>query len=336
MLSSNTVIAGGSGGVAMERSEPESFADEVRTGLLATPKTLPPKYFYDELGSHLFEAICALPEYYVARAESEILARYGTEMIDELRGPVRLIELGSGDAAKTHYIIEALLARQSALQYSPIDISSSALEASVGRLAEAFPGLRITPRNGDFERELELLGSDSSDGGSASTLVLFFGSTLGNLLPEVASRLLTRIRGSLDAGDALLIGLDLKKSDEVLIPAYDDALGVTAAFNLNLLVRINRELGGEFDLAGFRHCAVYDDELGRVEMRIESLVDQKVRIRDLDLIVTFSAGEWILSECSYKFDPEQVADLARNADFEPVRRWTDANGYFSSNLLRAV
>jgi L-histidine N-alpha-methyltransferase len=117
-------------------------------------------------------------------------------------------------------------------------------------------------------------------------LVLFFGSTLGNLLPEVASRLLTRIRGSLDAGDALLIGLDLKKSDEVLIPAYDDALGVTAAFNLNLLVRINRELGGEFDLAGFRHCAVYDDELGRVEMRIESLVDQKVRIRDLDLIKT--------------------------------------------------
>jgi dimethylhistidine N-methyltransferase len=311
------------------------FAEDVRRGLTATPKFLQPKYFYDELGSALFAAICALPEYYLTRAESAILAAHAGEMVAGVAPPVRLVELGSGDAVKTRYLIEALLARQPALDYTPIDISESALAASGRRLTGAYGArLRVRPRPGDYHAELGRLASDGRppEGG---TLILFLGSTLGNLHPHESLELVRRVRAALAADDAFLLGVDLKKSEDTLIPAYDDPLGVTAAFNLNLLARINRELGGEFDLERFCHRALYNRELGRIEMHIESLAAQRVPIRALELEVPFAAGESILSESSYKFDHQQLESLAAQAGFHRARTWTDVDGYFSSNLLVA-
>jgi L-histidine Nalpha-methyltransferase len=311
------------------------FADDVRRGLGASPKTLEPKYFYDELGSHLFAAICALPEYYLTRAETAILSMHAGEMVVGPAPPVRLIELGSGDAVKTRYLIEALLTRQPELEYVPIDVSVSALAASSRRLRGAYPALRVQPRVGDYRRELEALAGELDADAAARALVLFLGSTLGNLHPPDAADLLRGVRAVLRPGGALLLGVDLKKGEEVLLPAYDDPLGVTAAFNLNLLVRINRELGGEFDVRRFRHRALYNAELGRMEILIESREEQTVAIRDLGLEIAFAAGEAILSECSYKYDRDQVAALAVDAGFTVAGSWTDPDGYFLSTLLTA-
>lgn len=313
-----------------------TFAEDVRRGLTTSPKVLQPKYFYDELGSALFAAICALPEYYLTRAESAILAAHAGEMVAGLAAPVRLVELGSGDAVKTRYVIRALLARQPELEYVPIDISESALAASSRRLTGSYPELRVHPRVGDYLHELEELAHERSAAGGASTLVLFLGSTLGNLDAGESRALLGGVRAMLGPGGALLLGVDLKKSEEVLIPAYDDPLGVTAAFNLNLLVRMNRELGGDFDLRRFRHRAVYNREMGRMEMYLDSLADQVVRLSDLDLAVPFAAGEGLLTECSYKFDRDQVAALAADTGFDVGGAWTDPDGFFASFLLRAA
>jgi len=313
----------------------EAFAEDVREGLTARPKTLKPKYFYDDLGSRLFEAICALPEYYVTRAEAAILGRHAGDIVGRLPGPVRLVELGSGDAGKSRLIIEALLDRQpDGVDYVPIDISASALERSALDLRADYPGLRVHPQVDDYMAGLGALAAGAHRS-AGRTLVLFLGSTLGNLEPAEAAELLGGIRAMLEPGDGLLLGLDLKKSEEILIPAYNDPLGVTAAFNLNLLVRINRELGGGFNLRGFEHRAVYDRERGRVEMHIVSRRDQRVPIDALGLEVGFTAGEWILSECSYKFDREQVERLAQDAGLALDGTWTDPAGLFSSNLLVA-
>ena len=313
-----------------------AFAADVRRGLSARPKFLEPKHFYDELGSALFAAICALPEYYLTRAESAILAAHAGEMVAGVAAPLRLVELGSGDAVKTRYLIEAAFARQPALEYRPIDISESALEASSRRLLGAYPGLRVTPWVGDYGQGLAALAREPPAPDGVQTLVLFLGSTLGNLHPPQAQELLRGIRAVLRPGGAFLLGADLKKSEEILLPAYDDPLGVTSAFNLNHLARINRELGGDFDLHRFRHRARYDRDHGRIEIHIESLADQVVPIRALGLKVSFAAGETILSECSYKYDPQQVADLATGAGLTVAASWSDPDGYFLSSLLTAV
>lgn len=313
------------------------FAKDVRAGLTAEPKWLKAKYFYDDLGSRLFEAICELPEYYVTRAEAAILRSHGAEIVASLPGQLRLVELGSGEASKSRFLIEALLDRQpSGLDYVPIDISESVLERSFEELTREYGdrGLRVHPRPGDYMQGLDALAAVQG-GGPARTLVLFLGSTLGNLEPPEAAELLTGIRRRHEPGDALLLGVDLKKPESLLIPAYDDSLGVTAAFNLNLLVRINRELGGGFDLRAFEHRAVYDAERGRIEMHIVSRRDQRVPIRALGLEIDFAAGEAVLSECSYKFDREQVEALARRTGFALEGWWTDPGGLFSSNLLVA-
>jgi L-histidine N-alpha-methyltransferase len=310
-----------------------SFAEDVRAGLTATPKVLQPKYFYDELGSRLFEAITALPEYYPTRAEAEILRSHAGEIVATLGGPVWLLELGSGDGQKTRLLIEALLARQETLEYVPLDISESAVETSSRALLYSYPRLRITGYVGDYYEALHAIREDRALPGR--TLVLFLGSTLGNLDPEERVALLRAVRGLLHPGEGFLIGTDLKKSESVLIPAYDDALGVTAAFNLNLLVRINRELGGEFDLASFRHRALYNREVGRIEMHLESRRAQTVAIRGLGIEVPFSQGETIHTESSHKFDLEQIAALAAATGFEVRRTWTDSEGRFASNLLVA-
>lgn len=322
----------------LDGGHPPTFAEDVRRGLTASPKVLQPKYFYDELGSLLFGAICALPEYYVFRAEMEILRASAGEIAAWLPGPVRVIELGSGDARKTRLIIDAVLARQGSFDYLPIDVSRSALEQSSEELLSAYPNLRVTGWVGDYREALRAIREESQGPGARfkHTLVLFVGSTLGNLEPEERNELLRSIRDLLKPGDAFLLGVDLRKPEDVLIPAYDDPLGVTAAFNLNVLARINRELGGEFDLRSFRHLARYDRALGRIEMHLESLRRQTVPIHGAGIEVPFEAGETIHTESSYKFDPDQIAELAAGAGMELRRSWFDRARRFSSNLLVAV
>lgn len=310
-----------------------TFAEDVRRGLTSSPKFLYPKYFYDELGSRLFEAITVLPEYYPTRAEAEILRTHASEIVATLGGPVWLLELGSGDGQKTRLVIEALLARQGKLEYVPVDISESAVETSSRSLLFSYPDLRITGYIGEYQTALRRIREDRRAPGL--TLVLFLGSTLGNLDPQERRVLLRDIRALLDPGEGFLLGVDLKKSESVLVPAYDDALGVTAAFNLNLLVRVNRELGGEFDLRAFRHKAVYNPREGRMEMHLESRQAQTVAIRELGIEVPFAAGETIHTESSYKFDREQIAALAADTGFEVRKTWTDSEGRFASNLLVA-
>jgi L-histidine N-alpha-methyltransferase len=311
-----------------------SFAEDVRRGLTAVPKVLFPKYFYDALGSRLFEAICELPEYYLTRAETEIFQRHAGEIAGSLDSPVRLLELGSGDGRKTRLLIEALVARQGGLDYLPVDVSRSAVEQSSERLLHAFPELTVTAFVAEYQAGLRALRGERVPPG-LRTLALFLGSTIGNLDPVERVALLREIRAVLRPGDGLLLGVDLRKPESILIPAYDDALGVTAAFNLNVLVRINQELGGGFDLGAFRHRARWNRELGRIEMHLESLREQTVAIRDLGLEVRFASGETIHTESSYKLDPGQVAEMAEAGGFALRRTWTDRGGRFASNLLIA-
>jgi len=326
-----------------------SFADDVRRGLSATPKFLLAKYFYDELGSRLFEAITVLPEYYVTRAETAVLTAHAGEIAAAVPGPVRLVELGSGDARKTRLLIAALLARQETLEYLPIDVAESALARSGEELTAEFPALSVTGYVADYHDALSALAADlrspagpESGIGAAEaarkrrTLILFLGSTLGNLNADGQAALLREVRATLVPGDGFLLGTDLRKPLSELIPAYDDALGVTAAFNLNILLRINRELGGDFDLRAFRHRARYDELDHRIEMHLESRAAQRARIAGLDLTIDLREGETIWTESSFKFSPEQVAALAAATCFRLERTWTDEGNRFGSHLLLAV
>lgn len=308
------------------------LAAEVRAGLTAQPKTLPPKYFYDELGSHLFEAICHLPEYYLTRAETEILKRYASAMVSRLPGNMSLVELGSGSAVKTRYLIEALLRHQSRLHYQPIDISATMLEQSARDLFRDYPQLQITAQASDYTEGLGQI--ERGDG--ERILALFLGSNIGNYDPPEALALLREMRHALRPGDGLLLGVDLKKSVPVLEAAYDDALGVTAAFNLNLLVRLNRELHADFDLSRFEHRAVYNRELSRVEMHLVSRAAQTIHLHAISLTVKMQEGETIHTESSYKYDHFQLTALAEAAGFRHDATWLDAQERFSCNLWLAA
>lgn len=307
------------------------FAEDVRKGLSAPQKRFLPKYFYDELGSQLFEAICLLPEYYLTRAENEIIERYSDQIVASVQGNKTLLEMGSGSASKTRLIIEALLRRQQELLFIPVDISASALESSSRILLQSYPRLKIEAYAADYFAGLAELGKKPR----ARTLALFLGSNISNFDIEEAHRFLRALRNVLQQGDALLLGADLKKDPAVLEAAYNDALGVTSAFNLNVLTRINRELGGTFDLRSFQHKAFYNEEMGRIEIYIESLVDQRVRIEKLDLEVEFAAGELIHTENSYKYDIAGIERLAAETGFELSHTWLDSQERFSSNLLLA-
>lgn len=318
-------------------SDARSFADDVRAGLSSSPRFLFPKYFYDDLGSKLFEAICYLPEYYLTRAEREILARHSREIIQTIAGRARLIELGSGSAEKTRYLIDALLARQGELLYIPVDISSASLEASGPELLKVYRDLRIDAYCSDYFTALRALATTAfSEADGDRTIALFLGSNIGNFDPQESRAFLREVRRVLRPQDALLIGADLKKSADVLVPAYDDALGVTAAFNLNVLARINRELDGDFDIKKFAHRARYNDAEGRMEMHLLSCVPQTVRLRAIDLEARFEEGETIHTENSYKFDLEQLRDLARDTGFALAQTWFDEARRFSFNLFTAI
>ncbi|HVF23008.1 MAG TPA: L-histidine N(alpha)-methyltransferase, partial [Pyrinomonadaceae bacterium] len=300
-------------------------------GLAAQPKRFLPKYFYDELGSQLFEAICLLPEYYLTRAENEIFTRYATEIAAAVEGQITLVEMGSGSASKTRLIIEAILERQSQLVFMPVDISRSAIESSSRILLQSYPKLTIDAYAADYFTGLAELGKESRK----RTLALFLGSNISNFDMEEALRFLRALRSVLNKGDGLLLGVDLKKDPAILEAAYNDALGVTSAFNLNVLARINRELGGTFDLLKFKHRAFYNEAMGRIEIYIESLFNQRVRIEKLDLEVEFAAGELIHTENSYKYDLAGIARLAEQTGFACSRTWLDSQERFSSNLLLA-
>jgi L-histidine N-alpha-methyltransferase len=316
----------------VKREPRAGLAEDVRRGLSSKPKRFLPKYFYDQLGSQLFEAICLLPEYYLTRAENEILERYADEIVSSLDGNTTLLEMGSGSASKTRLIIEALLRKQPELLFIPVDISASALDSSSRILLQSYPQLRIEAYAADYFAGLAEVGKKPR----ARTLALFLGSNVSNFDPEEALRFLRALRQVLHEGDAFLLGADLKKERRVLEAAYNDALGVTAAFNLNVLARINRELGGNFDLRAFQHRAFYNEAVGRVEIYIESTRAQTVAISELEIEVQFGAGEQIHTENSYKYDLSDIAKLAAETGFTRARTWLDEEQQFSSNLLLAV
>lgn len=310
------------------------LAEDVQAGLSSEPKRLFPKYFYDELGSQLFDAICLLPEYYLTRAENEILTRHADEIVKETgSGNVSLIEMGSGSALKTRLIIEALLKRQSELLFIPVDISLSALETSSRVLLQSYPNLRINAYASDYYDGLNALSKQQRRG---RTLALFLGSNIGNFDHTEAHTFLRAMRSTLRAGDALLLGADLRKEPSILEAAYDDSLGVTAAFNLNLLVRINREFDADFNLRAFRHQAIYNEEMGRVEVYIVSLRTQTVSIPKLEMEIQFSEGERIHTENSYKYDLAGLSNLATATGYTRAHTWFDEHEQFSSNLFIAT
>ena len=309
---------------AVARSD---FAADVRRGLNASPKVLLPVYFYDALGSALFDAICELPEYYVTRAETDVLTTYASEIVGAFGSPVRLIELGSGSARKTRILLDAIVGD---VDYVPVDVDPTMLEKTGHSLVNDYPKLRVTAICSDFrEPSVALKGALTDD---VRNIVLFLGSTIGNLTYEEAVSMLRDLRNVLNEGDALFLGADLRKPKAVLEAAYDDALGVTASFNLNLLQRINRELGGNFNLSQFAHRAFYDEERGRVEMHLVAREPQRVRIGDYE--VSFDAGETIHTENSYKYDDATLERLASESGFSIERKWTDRRGWFADVLLR--
>jgi len=305
------------------------IAEEVLAGLSAQPRRLPPKLFYDAEGSRLFDQITETPEYYPTRTERAILKEYAGAMVEQAGSNLTLVELGAGSASKTQVLIEALLRRQLRAEFYPVDVSSSALQGALTTLNGHFPRLRVSPIVADYTHRLPDLKEFSG-----RKLVLFIGSTIGNFEPEEAEQFLKRVRRSLNAGDALLIGFDLIKDAEVLHAAYNDAQGITAAFNKNVLVRINRELNGSFDVDAFAHIAFWNARKSRIEMHLESLHEQTVWVQDLGRGFHFAKGERIHTENSYKFNLRSMKQLLRSSGFTLETNWTDPQGWFGEALAR--
>jgi len=305
-----------------------SFADDALSGLALQQKAIPPKYFYDERGSQLFTAICELPEYYLTRTEMAIMARHIDDVARLLGPETQLIEFGSGPSVKTRLLVERL---EPSL-YVPIDIDESQLRSGCGELASRFPWLNINGVVADFTHPLQL---PEFIGVPIRRLAAYFpGSTIGNFTPNEAVEFLRNVHRMVGSGGMLLIGVDTKKDKQVLDAAYDDSQGVTAAFNLNLLARINRELRGDFQPGRFRHKAFYNEALGRVEMHIESLYQQIVHVAGSRF--EFKPSETIHTEISCKYTIEEFQALARRARFHAEVAWTDPGGLFAVHAMMAV
>jgi dimethylhistidine N-methyltransferase len=308
-------------------SETVSFARAVLEGLSQKQKTLPCRYLYDARGSELFEKITALPEYYPTRTETEILRSCAAEIAEGVAPGAVLVEFGSGSSRKTELMLQAL---PSLAAYVPIDVSASALAEAVERLKDNFPALRVHPIVGDFLSQLTL----PTDLSGRPLLGFFPGSTIGNFEPAEAVKLLAGMRRQLGDGSHLVVGADLHKSQDILIPAYDDAAGVTAAFNKNILARINRELGGDFDLDGFAHQARFNPDRKRIEMHLASQTDQVVSL--LGQQFRFRPGETIHTENSHKFTHQSLTALASEAGWTIDKVWSDPNQLFSVCRLVAA
>ena len=304
-----------------------AFRADVIEGLSASPKQLSPKYFYDEAGSRLFDLICRLPEYYPTRTELGVLTAYAGD-IAAIAGPgASLVEFGSGSSVKVRLLLDAL---ERPAAYVPIDISGPHMRAAVAALSRDYPAVAMTPVEGDFTRPLAL--PDLGEGGRR--IGFFPGSTIGNFTPAEAGTFLAHARQSLGDGAALVLGFDLPKDRTVLEAAYDDHQGVTAAFNLNLLTRMNRELGTDFDLAAFHHRAVFNEAESRIEMHLESRAAQTVRLDGARF--TFAPGETIHTENSYKYAVPRLMGMAQAAGWRQVALWTDPRGWFAVAVLEAV
>ncbi|MFH9002292.1 L-histidine N(alpha)-methyltransferase [Streptomyces afghaniensis] len=311
----------------LTRTLPEDATDaalraDVHRGLTGRPKTLPPKWFYDAHGSDLFEKITELPEYYPTRAEREILVARSGDIAAATRART-LVELGSGSSEKTRHLLDALTDLHT---YVPVDVSESALTQAGQALAAERPGLDVHALIADFTAELTLPETPGP------RLVAFLGGTIGNLLPVERAAFLASVRALLAPGDALLLGTDLVKDEEALVRAYDDAAGVTAAFNMNVLTVINRELGADFEPAAFDHVALWDAEHEWIEMRLRSRTAQTVKVPALDLAVDFAAGEELRTEVSAKFRQEGVRGELSAAGLELAHWWTDDAGRFALSL----
>ena len=305
--------------------ETDTFFEEVRDGLQQAQKAIPPKFFYDVQGSRLFDQITELPEYYLTRTEMGIMQRFVGEMVERIGPRTLLVEYGSGSSLKTRILLDHLT---DPAGYVPIDISKEHLLRSAATLAAAYPGLAILPVCADYTTAFRLPDLDG-----ARLVVYFPGSTIGNFSPDEARAFLRRIAGIVGPGGGLLIGVDLKKDVAVIEAAYNDAQGVTGAFNKNVLVRINRELGGTFDLDRFEHEAFYNRTHGRIEMHLVSLANQCVRIGAWQ--VPFRRGETILTEYSHKYSLDDFAALAASAGFAVEQVWTDDEHLFSVQDLVA-
>lgn len=311
----------------LTRTLPEDATDaalraDVLEGLTRTPKTLPPKWFYDAHGSELFEQITELPEYYPTRAEREILVDRAGE-IATATGARTLVELGSGSSDKTRHLLDALTGLA---VYVPVDVSESALTQAGHALIEERPGLDVHALIADFTGDLTLPETPGP------RLLAFLGGTIGNLLPAERATFFAGLRSLLSPGDALLLGTDLVKDEEVLVRAYDDAAGVTAAFNKNVLTVVDRELGADFDADAFDHVALWDTDNEWIEMRLRSRTDQTVKIPALDLAVDFTAGEELRTEISAKFRKEGVRSELAATGLELAHWWTDREGRFALSL----
>ncbi|MCV7422403.1 L-histidine N(alpha)-methyltransferase [Mycobacterium yunnanensis] len=298
---------------------------DVRDGLTASPKTLPPKWFYDARGSDLFDQITRLPEYYPTRAEAAILRAHAAD-IAAASGADTLVELGSGTSEKTRILLDAMNEAGSLRRFVPFDVDATILESAGAAISAEYPRVEIDAVCGDFEEHLgkiPLVGR---------RLVVFLGSTIGNLTTGPRAEFLAALADTLQPGDTLLLGTDLVKDTGRLVRAYDDAAGVTAAFNKNVLAVVNRELGADFDVDAFDHVALWNDDELRIEMRLRANAAQRVRIDDLDLTVDFAAGEEMLTEVSCKFPPEAVAEELAAAGLRRIAWWTDDAGDFGLSL----
>ena len=304
----------------------KSFRDGGFEGLSREQKELPCKYFYDDRGSELFNTICGLDEYYPTRTETALLQAHGREMADLIGPSVCLIEFGCGSLLKTRLLLDAL---RSPAAFVPIDISADHLLQSAAALAADYPNLEVLPVVADFTRPVKL--PDKARKASENRIGFFPGSTIGNFDHAGAADFLATVADMVGGGGALLIGVDLKKDEDILVRAYDDAQGVTAAFNRNVLERINRELGGCFDIETFRHRALYNGAEGRIEMHLVSEKDQTVTVHDRDF--TFTKGETIHTENSCKYHVEEFSSLAAGAGFRSARTWVDGDGLFSLHYL---
>lgn len=306
------------------------FAADVKLGLARQPKQLHPKYFYDALGSSLFDAICRLPWYRITRAECALLARHAPSIVSRLEGG-RIIELGCGNGEKLLVLVEALREQQGAVGIHLVDVSRQALDRTVARLDRV--GFASVAHEDTYEAGLHRAVASPSSGPS---LVLFLGSNIGNFDPADGRAFLSQIRAGLRPGDRLLLGVDLTKPEADLLLAYDDPLGVTAAFNRNLLVRINNELEGDFDLAAFEHRAVWNAVEQRVEMHLVSTRAQRVTIPAAGMVVDFADRESIWTESSYKYEPDQVVQMGHAAGFAAREQWIAAEARFALTLFEVA
>src|SRR5208283_1102023 len=307
----------------------DAVALAVHDGLSATPKRLPSWLLYDEIGSELFEQITELPEYYLTRTERSILEMYAPDILERAGASLTLVELGAGTATKTCVLIEELLQRQSRTLFYPIDVSPSALDTAMRHLGRQFPSLRVNPIVDDYTGGVPALSRITG-----RKLVLYIGSSIGNFEPCHAIRILRRIRQTLRAGDALLLGADYAKSPKILLPAYDDAQGVTAAFNKNILARLNRELEADFKLGQFRHIAEWNRRQSRMEIYLESTVEQAAFLPSLAMDVSFQAGERIHTENSYKYTDDMIESILRDGGFTLEHSWCDRKKWFGVHLAR--